>query len=434
MKRYLKIAEWAIILLLTIIPFMTPSVALPEADPCPQIVQQALQTTTEVCSSVNRNQACYGHVMLEASPQPYVDLFQFDTQGDVVNVEQVKSIRLNPMDLTEETWGIALMRIQANLPASQPGQNVTLLLFGNVEIENAATPAPEVETTVNSSGKLNVRQRPLEDAFVLGTVSPGETVIATARTADDAWVRIEVPGQDITGWVAGWAVAPDVLAAVDTIEAWTRRPGPMQAIYLRSGVDDAFCPEAPNSGLVIQTPEGEARVTFLINEIDIQLGSTVYFQAEPGDVMAVRVVEGSAQVRASGVISTAFAGMEIMVPVSEDLQPSGPPSPPAAYKMPDVAALPITLLPRAISIHAPATPEDIARAVATPEWTATPSEDEVVGDDDIPVVDGAGESAPAPTEASDEKIIICHKGNTITISPDALPAHLAHGDTLGPCP
>lgn len=33
-----------------------------------------------------------------------------------------------------------------------------------------------------------------------------------------------------------------------------------------------------------------------------------------------------------------------------------------------------------------------------------------------------------------EKVKICHKGNTITVSQAALPAHLAHGDTLGKCP
>ncbi|MEI6085117.1 MAG: hypothetical protein WCS70_12555 [Verrucomicrobiota bacterium] len=31
------------------------------------------------------------------------------------------------------------------------------------------------------------------------------------------------------------------------------------------------------------------------------------------------------------------------------------------------------------------------------------------------------------------KITICHKGNTITVNENAVPAHLAHGDTLGPC-
>lgn len=32
-----------------------------------------------------------------------------------------------------------------------------------------------------------------------------------------------------------------------------------------------------------------------------------------------------------------------------------------------------------------------------------------------------------------QKVTICHKGHTITIAQSALPAHLAHGDTVGPC-
>ena len=32
------------------------------------------------------------------------------------------------------------------------------------------------------------------------------------------------------------------------------------------------------------------------------------------------------------------------------------------------------------------------------------------------------------------KVVICHKGKTITVDNSAVPAHLAHGDTVGPCP
>lgn len=32
------------------------------------------------------------------------------------------------------------------------------------------------------------------------------------------------------------------------------------------------------------------------------------------------------------------------------------------------------------------------------------------------------------------KVTLCHNGNTITVSKHAVPAHLRHGDTLGPCP
>ena len=33
-----------------------------------------------------------------------------------------------------------------------------------------------------------------------------------------------------------------------------------------------------------------------------------------------------------------------------------------------------------------------------------------------------------------QRVTICHKGHTITISRAALPAHLRHDDTVGPCP
>ncbi len=34
----------------------------------------------------------------------------------------------------------------------------------------------------------------------------------------------------------------------------------------------------------------------------------------------------------------------------------------------------------------------------------------------------------------EEKVLLCHEGNEIMVDESAVPAHLAHGDTLGPCP
>lgn len=44
-----------------------------------------------------------------------------------------------------------------------------------------------------------------------------------------------------------------------------------------------------------------------------------------------------------------------------------------------------------------------------------------------------------PSDSGGEKVLICHKpnnngGHTLSIAPAAVPAHLAHGDTLGSCP
>lgn len=48
-----------------------------------------------------------------------------------------------------------------------------------------------------------------------------------------------------------------------------------------------------------------------------------------------------------------------------------------------------------------------------------------------------GEGGP-PAEGGEEKVLVCHKpdkkgGHTLSIARSALPAHLAHGDKLGPC-
>jgi len=42
--------------------------------------------------------------------------------------------------------------------------------------------------------------------------------------------------------------------------------------------------------------------------------------------------------------------------------------------------------------------------------------------------------SPAPAAAGVGKVTICHKGHVqITVSRNALDAHLAHGDTISPC-
>jgi len=43
-------------------------------------------------------------------------------------------------------------------------------------------------------------------------------------------------------------------------------------------------------------------------------------------------------------------------------------------------------------------------------------------------------SDPATPVRPPPKVAICHEGETISVSASAVNAHLAHGDTLGPCP
>jgi hypothetical protein len=144
---------------------------------------------------------------------------------------------------------------------------------------------------------------------------------------------------------------------LDAAESAPENFGPMQAFYFQSGLDDAPCAEAPDSGILIQTPEGVAEVNLLVNEVDIRLGSTAYLQAQPNREMTISVVEGQATVTAQGTSVLVPAGTRARVPMDANALASGVPVGPEPYTDGDLAALPLGNLAQEIVVQ-PALTED----------------------------------------------------------------------------
>jgi hypothetical protein len=416
MRNWIKFIWIAVFLGVPIVPAFTPRTVLSGATTCPEIVTGALKTADRLCEKAGRNQACYGHITLEASPQPEVAEFVFDEEGDVVNVVDVQTLRLSAMDETTGSWGVALMRVQAGLKDVSSVEPVILLLFGDVEIENAMTmPSSTVDVAVVAGDTVNVRSTPSAGAEIVGRLRTGQIVTATGRLVDGTWLRIALPNSGGVGWVyAPLLEAKDGIASLDVVEGSSSPAyGPMQAFYFRSGGSDTTCPQA-NNGLLIQTPEGVAQVSLLINEVDIQLGSTVFFQAQPGEAMTISVVEGSARVEAAGGAEKAYAGSQITVPLTDDLKPAGPPEPPKAYDMSEMEFLPVDYLARPISVHAPLTEDELVAAQekfeeeeAAPDTPATNPDESTDGnippgqikdDDELPpgLIDNPGLDGSIP--------------------------------------
>lgn len=250
---------------------------------CPAVVETALAAADAYCSATGRNQVCYGHISLQAEPRTNVATFRFENEGDIEDVINVHSLRLMPMDETAGTWGVALMRLQANLPDTLPGQNVTFVLFGDVEITNAVT---------------------------------DEQLASGERT-------------------------------------------PMQAFYLKTGVSDARCEEAPESGLLVQTPEGVGEVNFVVNEVEVAVGSTVLFQAQPEGEMIVNTLEGSAVLQIGEGFHPVIAGTRLRLALDHNLRPTGRLFDPEAYDLNRFRALPLRILERRIAIREPLTRQEI---------------------------------------------------------------------------
>lgn len=231
---------------------------------CPQNIMDAMTEVDVLCSGIGRNQVCYGNTRLSASPeQP-----DFTAPGDLADIADIQRLSLE-LDQQTESWGVALLRLQANLPDALPGQNVTVVLFGNVQF------------------------------------SPVES--------DDG----------------------------------------VQAYYVETGFGDAPCPEAPDSGLLVQTPQGGRQVAFRLNGVDIGLGSTAYFQAAPGAELVTSVIEGAAELTAQGVTKVVPAGLQAAVPLDDAGIAAGPPTEPEPYDPTDLFRLPVSNLAQSVDIASP---------------------------------------------------------------------------------
>jgi hypothetical protein len=334
---------------------------------CTAIIQEALAVVGEACAATGRNQACYGNIQLAVTPREGAAAFTFDQPGDLIDITDVQTLRLSALDTDDSTWGVALMQLQANLPATLPGQNVTFLLFGDVEMENAVeTSAPLTTIEASAGGEINVRSGPSTNASIAGSLASGETVTVNGRNADSTWLRIVIPDSDSLGWVRADLVTTQgdmstlaVVEADDLELPFT----PMQAFYFRTGLTGTTCTEAPPDGILIQTPEGAGEIVLRANDVDIQLGSTAYLRAQPGDTMSVSVLEGQGVVTANGSSVTLPEGTWTEIPLSDDLIPTGAPGAPRPYDDTTLQTLPIEVLPREIVIAPPAdeatmTPDD----------------------------------------------------------------------------
>ena len=341
---------------------------------CPTIITTALETVDSACEATSRNQLCYGNITLNVTPREGATHLQFEQAGDLVDIADVASLQLSTFNLESAEWGVALMRIQANVPETLPGQNVTFLLFGDVRIRDAE--GQTVELPVTARDGVNVRQRPSTSASVIASLSNGQEVIAVGRLADSSWIQVRLDNYSV-GWVAADFLNGDLLALAP-IEPNAPDFGPMQAFYFSTGITDRECAEAPDSGILIQTPVGVGVIELRANQVDIELGSTVYLQAQPGDAMYVYVIEGSAILTAHEQTQVVPVGTVSRVPLDADGAASGPPEYPQSYDFEQLQTLPV-----ASSLL---TPVEVSEAVA-----------ETRIDDAIAAIIGSGDNSPTQT-------------------------------------
>jgi len=265
---------------------------------CSALLETALDALDENCNELDRNNACYGYRLVGATFADGVDAdnASFSVAGDRIEVPLLETITTAALDSANDLWGVAAMSLQADIPNTLPGQAVTFVLMGDVEVENAVEPDDElavadpieVEVAVTSA---NIRAIPSLNSNVIGGALNGILLQADGRDNSGDWVRVVIPDEVATGWIATAVLVGNdgimdlpVLSDIQT---------PMKSFYLRTGVGQSNCEEAPDDTLLIQTPEDVA-VELTINGANIRVGSTILVKIlPPGNLMEVLVIDGT---------------------------------------------------------------------------------------------------------------------------------------------
>ncbi len=271
---------------------------------CAEFIGQALEAVDTSCQGIGRNQACYGYNRVEASFQSDVADDFFTQPSDIAEIAELETLRTAPFDSDIDEWGVAVMVLQANMPDTLPGQNVTFVLMGDTEVENAVTPdnahqpIAGIDVTVSYPQGAAVRSGPGDNFNTIGGVVVGTTFTVDGISADGNWLR--TVWEERPAWIRRTTIDP--IAEIESLPVFNDElRTPMQAFYLRTGIGQPECEDVPDNSLLIQGPE-DIEIDLTVNGANISLGSSGILRIldadTPQPMLEITVLDGEFVIKA----------------------------------------------------------------------------------------------------------------------------------------
>lgn len=291
MKSVIRKTTFTIFLL-----FLSVVVSFSQSATCPELVETALNAVENNCRDLGRNEACYGYNLVQASFINEVPEDFFSQVSDKTALAELATVQTSALNSTNGQWGVALLNLQANLPNTIPGQNVTFVLMGDVTVENAVAPENtfvpidgiEISLAVDSA---NLRSGAGLNFNVVAGLRRGEMVLADGLSADGEWLR--VVKDERPAWLNRSLVTEN--PEIETLPVLSNElHTPMQAFYLRTGLGQPECLEAPEDMLLVQGPE-DIQIEITVNGAQVELGSTGIFRTIEDDgvsFLEITVLDG----------------------------------------------------------------------------------------------------------------------------------------------
>lgn len=284
-------------------------------DSCNADLQIAISRAYGACTTLERNQACYGGGIVTSQFQSTAGDNAFLKAGDKIALHDLRQIALESR--ASDNWSSAFLRLQANLSTSSQRSAIGIL-FGSASLTNHVEALPRL--SLSPRGTLNIRSLPQGNADIIGKVNVNGEIIANGRNEDNSWLRVYVPNSDQLGWISTeLAIAEADIHQLRLVTAADRVKQPFEQLTLQSS-PDILCDGAPPSGLLLQSPSLEESMSIQINGAIFNLAGTAFLQAVADDVMTIHMLEGTATISAFEDIKRLKAGARLQIPVDSEAQ------------------------------------------------------------------------------------------------------------------
>ena len=319
-------------------------------DACPMLQDEALANILARCADQESGTLCLGHPTVTLVPRPGIETAEpFSRPGDTVAIESMDWLSVSA---EAKTWGVA----RAVFPA-YPGDGLgtrqtALLAIGNVALffpEPPPPPATFVDVEVSAAQGAYLRELPSTEARAIAPLAVSSELRAIARSEDRQWLFSYV-APEMRGWISAQVVTspaaelPEMAIGSASAPLWL----PWQIFDFRSGIDDAPCAGAPDSGILLQAPKSGSPTHFMINDVRLMLSGTAWLQAQISGGMRLHALDGAARVSVRDSAVNLSGGRYTALPLALDedgaMMPAGPPAEPAAYDYNSLAGLPLDLL------------------------------------------------------------------------------------------
>lgn len=290
---------------------------------CAPLVEEALQVLGSSCAEVGRNEVCYGHTMVNATFRDDAVDVRFSSSGDISPLIDIDTLVTEPIDLDAGTWGVAMMRLQADLPDSDDDSSMTLVLFGDTEVISAVDPTgaalPQCSVENESGRNLDIYAGAGTNRDVVSVFPIGEQAVVNGRNENGDWVRLFRNGS--LGWLPAAELTTtcefETLAIVDesadTSALYTQ---PMQAFTLQTN-NNSSCEDAPD-GLLVESPTGQ-RAHVMVNGVELEFASTGFLSGDADGNLLVSGIDGEITVKALLETVQVLPGFETRIPLLDGL-------------------------------------------------------------------------------------------------------------------